>query len=31
MLAEQGALAFELWLGIPAPRDAMLAALVASP
>jgi shikimate dehydrogenase len=27
MLAEQGALAFELWLGIPAPRDAMLAAL----
>jgi shikimate dehydrogenase len=27
MLAEQGALAFELWLGLTAPRDAMLAAL----
>jgi shikimate dehydrogenase len=27
MLARQGALAFELWLGVPAPYDAMLAAL----
>lgn len=27
MLARQGALAFELWLGIPAPLDAMLASL----
>jgi shikimate dehydrogenase len=27
MLVEQGALAFELWLGIPAPRDVMLAAI----
>ncbi len=27
MLAMQGALAFELWLGVPAPYDAMLAAL----
>jgi shikimate dehydrogenase len=27
MLARQGALAFELWLGIPAPLDAMRAAL----
>jgi shikimate dehydrogenase len=27
MLARQGALAFELWLGTPAPLDAMLAAL----
>ena len=27
MLARQGALAFELWLGIPAPYDAMRAAL----
>jgi shikimate dehydrogenase len=27
MLARQGAIAFELWLGIPAPFDAMLAAL----
>jgi shikimate dehydrogenase len=27
MLARQGALAFELWLGVPAPLDAMLAAL----
>jgi shikimate dehydrogenase len=28
MLAMQGALAFELWLGVPAPYDAMLSALV---
>jgi shikimate dehydrogenase len=28
MLARQGALAFELWLGVPAPYDAMLAAIV---
>ena len=28
MLAWQGALAFELWLGVPAPFNAMLAALV---
>jgi shikimate dehydrogenase len=27
MLARQGALAFELWLGIPAPFDVMRAAL----
>ena len=27
MLAWQGALALELWLGVPAPYDAMLAAL----
>jgi shikimate dehydrogenase len=27
MLARQGALAFELWLGQPAPLDAMRAAL----
>ena len=27
MLARQGALAFELWLGVPAPYDAMLGAL----
>jgi shikimate dehydrogenase len=27
MLARQGALAFELWLGVPAPYDAMLTAL----
>jgi len=27
MLARQGALALELWLGVPAPLDAMLAAL----
>jgi shikimate dehydrogenase len=27
MLAMQGALAFELWLGVPAPYNAMLAAL----
>jgi shikimate dehydrogenase len=27
MLARQGALAFELWLGIPAPIAAMLGAL----
>jgi shikimate dehydrogenase len=27
MLAQQGALAFELWLGIPAPLDAMRAAI----
>jgi shikimate dehydrogenase len=27
MLAMQGALAFELWLGVPAPYDAMLGAL----
>ena len=27
MLARQGALAFELWLGVPAPLDVMLAAL----
>jgi shikimate dehydrogenase len=27
MLARQGALAFELWLGIPAPYDVMVAAL----
>jgi shikimate dehydrogenase len=27
MLARQGALAFELWLGIPAPYDVMLAAI----
>ncbi len=30
MLARQGALAFELWLGIAAPFDVMLAALVKS-
>jgi shikimate dehydrogenase len=28
MLARQGALAFELWLGMPAPYNAMLAALL---
>jgi shikimate dehydrogenase len=28
MLARQGALAFELWLGVPAPYSAMLGALV---
>jgi shikimate dehydrogenase len=28
MLARQGALAFELWLGVPAPYNAMLAALL---
>jgi shikimate dehydrogenase len=28
MLARQGALAFELWLGVPAPYNAMLAAIV---
>lgn len=28
MLARQGALAFELWLGVPAPYSAMLTALV---
>jgi shikimate dehydrogenase len=28
MLAMQGALAFELWLGLPAPQTAMLAALL---
>jgi shikimate dehydrogenase len=28
MLARQGALAFELWLGVPAPYEAMRAALV---
>jgi shikimate 5-dehydrogenase len=27
MLAQQGALAFSLWLGLPPPRDIMLAAL----
>ncbi len=27
MLARQGALAFELWLGVPAPFEVMLAAL----
>jgi shikimate dehydrogenase len=27
MLARQGALAFELWLGVPAPLEAMMAAL----
>ncbi len=27
MLARQGALAFELWLGVPAPLDVMLAAI----
>jgi shikimate dehydrogenase len=27
MLVEQGALAFERWLGVPAPRDVMLAAI----
>jgi shikimate 5-dehydrogenase len=27
MLARQGALAFELWLGIPAPFEVMRAAL----
>jgi shikimate dehydrogenase len=27
MLARQGALAFELWLGVPAPYEAMLAAI----
>jgi shikimate dehydrogenase len=27
MLARQGALAFELWLGVPAPLDVMRAAL----
>jgi shikimate dehydrogenase len=30
MLARQGAIAFELWLGVPAPFDVMLAALTAS-
>lgn len=30
MLARQGALAFELWLGIPAPYAAMLAALTSA-
>jgi shikimate dehydrogenase len=30
MLARQGALAFELWLGVPAPFESMLAALEAS-
>jgi shikimate dehydrogenase len=29
MLARQGAIAFELWLGTPAPFDVMLAALAA--
>jgi shikimate dehydrogenase len=28
MLAMQGALAFELWLGAPAPYNAMLSALI---
>ncbi|MBS1716945.1 MAG: shikimate dehydrogenase [Armatimonadetes bacterium] len=28
MLMEQGALAFEWWLGLPAPRDAMLSCLL---
>jgi len=28
MLARQGALAFEIWLGVPAPYNAMLSALV---
>jgi shikimate 5-dehydrogenase len=28
MLARQGALAFEHWLGVPAPYEAMVAALV---
>jgi shikimate dehydrogenase len=27
MLVSQGALAFELWLGVSAPREAMLAAV----
>jgi shikimate 5-dehydrogenase len=27
MLARQGSLAFELWLGMPAPFEVMLAAL----
>jgi shikimate dehydrogenase len=27
MLIEQGALAFERWLGIPAPRDVMWASV----
>jgi shikimate dehydrogenase len=31
MLLEQGALAFERWLGIPAPRDVMRAALCEGP
>jgi shikimate dehydrogenase len=31
MLARQGALAFRLWTGLPAPYDAMRAALVAQP
>jgi shikimate dehydrogenase len=31
MLARQGALAFELWLGGPAPYDAMLAAIAGAP
>lgn len=31
MLARQGALAFELWLGAPAPYDAMLAAISGVP
>jgi len=30
MLVEQAALAFELWTGLPAPRDAMTAAVRAS-
>jgi shikimate 5-dehydrogenase len=30
MLLEQGALSFERWLGVPAPRDAMRAALTAT-
>lgn len=30
MLARQGALAFELWLGVPAPFDAMLHAIATS-
>ncbi len=30
MLARQGAIAFELWLAVPAPFEAMLAALTAS-
>ncbi len=28
MLARQGALSFEIWLGVPAPYNAMLSALV---
>jgi shikimate 5-dehydrogenase len=27
MLARQGALAFELWLGVPAPYEVMVSAL----